>query len=129
MKKLEKQIKKYLTERSWDNLKPGDVAKSISIEAAELLELFQWVNPTKDSVLKDEELLKKIRLELADVFIYALDMAVILNLDTEELVLEKLALAKKKYPAKLFKQKATKGYPGNNEYYKIKEAYREKKSN
>ena len=41
MKKYEKTIKKYLKERGWDNLRPSDVAKSISIEAAELLELFQ----------------------------------------------------------------------------------------
>jgi hypothetical protein len=44
MKNIESAIHKFLVERGWDKLRPSDLAKSISIEAAELLEIFQWVS-------------------------------------------------------------------------------------
>ena len=52
MKKYEKAIKLYLVERGWDELSPADLAKSISIEASELFERFQWTNPTIAEVKK-----------------------------------------------------------------------------
>ena len=60
MQKVQKEIKTYMKERAWDTLRPGDLAKSISIEAAELLENFQWDNPELETVLKDKEKIKKI---------------------------------------------------------------------
>ena len=54
MKKLEQEIKTYLIERGWDNLKPADLAKSISIESAELLELFQWNDLSAEDVRNEE---------------------------------------------------------------------------
>lgn len=101
MKKLESEVLKYLKERNWDSLRPSDIAKSISIESAELLELFQWSSLDIDETLKDKKLMGLIRLELADVFIYSLDMAVLLGLDTEKIVREKLDLVRKKYPARV----------------------------
>src|SRR3989338_9058391 len=62
MKKYEKEIKKHLKERGWDNLRPANLAKSISIEAGELLELFQWTNQSLKDVKKDKakvEIIKK----------------------------------------------------------------------
>jgi len=44
MKKIENKIRNFLKERTWDDLRPSDLAKSIIIEGAELLELFQWEN-------------------------------------------------------------------------------------
>ena len=99
MKDLELTIKKYLEERGWDTLRPADIAKSVSIEAAELLELFQWSNDELDAVKKDEAKIAKIKKELADVLIYALEMSVLLELDTEEIIRAKLEHAAKKYPA------------------------------
>ena len=103
MKKLENEIRQYLIERGWEDLKPSDIAKSISIESAELLELFQWSEMTATELLADLEKLKKVKQELADVFIYALDMSVILNLNTEQIILEKLQAVKDKYPAELIR--------------------------
>lgn len=124
VKNVEKAIKKYLTERSWDRLRPGDVAKSISIESAELLELFQWSNPTLEEVKNNPEKIKEIQKELADVLIYALDMAVLLEVDTEAIIKEKLAYAEKKYPAELMK-KIRKNEPGTEDtYLQIKKKYR-----
>jgi dCTP diphosphatase len=118
MKDLEKDIYKYLEERGWDNLKPSDLAKSISIESAELLELFQWKDMTTEEVKSNPEHFEKVKKELADVFIYALDMAVILKLDSEEIIRSKLDEIKRKYPAETMK-----GDDGSG-YIQIKEDHR-----
>jgi hypothetical protein len=53
MRDLEITILNHLTERGWNHLRPGDIAKSIMIEGAELLEHFQWHNPTLDELQQD----------------------------------------------------------------------------
>lgn len=123
MKKIEDDIRTYLTERNWDNLRPGDLAKSISIEAGELLEIFQWENPSLEAVKGNAEKLQKLRSELADVLIYSIDLAVLLELDTEALILEKLEYVKKKYPKELFQHRSND--PGTEDtYMTIKKEYR-----
>lgn len=124
MKELEKEIAMYLTERGWDTMTPSDMAKSISIEAAELLELFQWDNKSIADTKADEARMNKIRGELADVFIYCLDMAVLLGIDAETIIREKLKHNKKKYPAKEMTQANNKGH---ERYLEIKQQYRDEK--
>lgn len=63
MKELEKEIREYLAERKWDQLRPGDLAKSIAIEAGELLEVFQWDNPSLAEVKGNPERLAEIKKE------------------------------------------------------------------
>jgi NTP pyrophosphatase (non-canonical NTP hydrolase) len=127
MNTIEKEVKKYLKERGWDKLRPGDLAKSIAIESGELLELFQWHNPTLEEVKKDKEKIAVLKKELADVLLYCFDLSVTLGLDTEKIILEKLDHVKKKYPAKLMKNRNGKD-PGNPQdiYWKIKSEYRKK---
>ena len=122
MRGLETTIKKHLEERGWDDLRPGDVAKSIMIEGAELLELFQWDNPTLAETKADAGKLDRIKNEIADVMIYALELAVLLDLDVETIVREKLALVAKKYPAELMRKRDG----ANAEYWRIKKAHRER---
>lgn len=125
MKALEKKIHTHMKERGWENHRPVDVAKSIMIEGAELLEIFQWDNLSLDEVRKNKEKMVEIQKELADVFIYALEMSVILKLDTDKIVREKLAHVAKKYPAKVMKD--IKKNPGTeSEYWRIKKEYRKK---
>lgn len=126
MKTLEKDISKYLKERGWDKLRPGDLAKSIAIESGELLELFQWYNPSLAEVKKDKEKIAEIKKELADVIIFCLDLSVTMGFDTRKIVLEKLEKAKEKYPAKLMKSESKKAYPGSKNYWKIKKEHRKK---
>ena len=128
MKKMEKQITQYLTERGWDNLRPVDVAKSIMIEGAELLELFQWHNATFDEVRADKKKVEEIKKELADILIYAFDMSVLLGLDTEKIMSDKIVAIKKKYPAALMRKNAKKdsGSGEDSEYLRIKKEYRRK---
>lgn len=127
MKKCESEIKEYLEERGWDNLRPADLAKSISIESAELLELFQWTNQTLEEVKNDTEKVEAIKKELADVFLYCFDMSVLLGFDTEEIILNKLKKVKEKYPAHLFKDRDKNVDAGSEDiYWKIKKEHRMK---
>lgn len=128
MKSLECTILSHLKERGWDKLRPVDLAKSIMIEGAELLELFQWSNQSLAEVKIDKAKIEEIKKELADVFIYAIEMSVLLGFDSEKIILKKLRAAQKKYPAKLMKKINHTAEPGNSdEYWKIKMAYRNKK--
>ncbi|HAE36594.1 MAG: Pyrophosphatase [Candidatus Nomurabacteria bacterium GW2011_GWF2_35_66] len=127
MKKYEGEIRQYLEERNWHKLRPGDLAKSIAIESAELLELFQWTNQSLDEVKNDKEKMEQIKKELADVLTYCLDMSVLLEFDTGQIVLDKLEKIKLKYPAHLFKDRGEEIEPGSEEiYWKIKKEHRMK---
>jgi len=77
MKNIESEIKRFLVERGWDKLRPSDLAKSISIEAAELLEVFQWTSLDIEETKRDTQRMEDIKKELADVFIYAIEMAIL----------------------------------------------------
>ncbi|MFA4975698.1 MAG: MazG-like family protein [Candidatus Paceibacterota bacterium] len=126
MKDLEKKIYKHLKERNWHNLRPSDVAKSIMIEGAELLELFQWENLSLEEIKKNKKKIDEVKDELADVLIYAIEMSVLLNLDTEKIINKKLTRVNKKYPAKLMRERTED--PGTeNEYWRIKKEHRKKR--
>ncbi len=85
-----KALRAFVAEREWEQFHtPDNLAKSISIEAAELLELFQWKMPEDSDQVKDE---------LADVLTYCLLLADKYGLDPEEIVLSKLEKTKAKYP-------------------------------
>lgn len=126
MQQYENAIREYLVERGWDQLRPGDLAKSISIEAAELLELFQWSNPSLEDVKADPEKLEAIKKELADVLIYCLDMSVLLDLDAGDIVMNKLEKVREKYPAELFKNKDQEA-GSEDAYWQIKKESRMKR--
>jgi len=118
MSALQESIKKHLEERDWHLYPPGDFAKSICIEAAELLEHFQWSNPTATEVKEDPEKLRKVSREIADVIIFSIEACVVLDIDFEKVAAEKLADAQKKYPAEVVKG------DGLKNYWKIKEEHR-----
>lgn len=86
-----KIIRDFIEERDWDKYhSPSNLAKSISIEAAELLECFQWDDDHYD--------LEHVKEELADVIIYAEQLLDKLNLDMDEIVKEKMVKNAIKYP-------------------------------
>jgi len=125
MRNIEAQVLEYLIERNWNNPRPADIAKSICIEAAELLEIFQWTSLSLTEAKRDGKLMGEIKKELADVFIYAFNMSVLLDLDTEQIIKEKIKQVKKKYPAELMKISKP---DVNPEYLKIKNNYRQDNS-
>ena len=82
----------FSEERDWDQFhSPENLAKSIVIEAGELLEVFQWTDKEKS--------IDKVKEELADVFMYAMLMADRYHLDIDQIINEKLDQNEKKYPA------------------------------
>ncbi len=124
---VEIQVRHYLTERGWDNLRPSDVAKSICIEAAELLEIFQWSSMTLEQTKQDPTKMAQLRVELADVLIYALDMAVLLDIDTEQIIIDKLEKIRQKYPAELMKRANNKEPGTDDTYLQIKQEHRRRR--
>ena len=101
MEELMKEIKEFNEEREWDQFhSPENLAKSISIEAGELLECFQW----NGEEFNREDVLE----ELADVFTYAIQMAMKLEVSPEEIIMKKLEKTKKKYPVEKAKGVSTK---------------------
>ena len=100
MEEVIKQIKEFNEARDWDQFhSPENLAKSISIEAGELLECFQWNN---------EYVLDEVKEELADVINYCLLMADKLGVDPKQIVLDKMEKTAKKYPVEKAKGKSTK---------------------
>lgn len=89
---IKEKYAEFKENRGWEKFhQPKNIAMSISIEASELMELFQWKdNVSIEKVKSDEDLMSKIRDELADVILYSLSMAQRLEIDIEEAVLEKL---------------------------------------
>jgi len=125
---VEKQIRHYLVTRGWDKLRPSDLAKSICIEAAELLEIFQWSSMTLEETKNDAKKMEQLRAELADVLIYALDMAILLDIDTQQIIAAKLEQINQKYPAELMKQAGDKEPGTDDTYLRIKQEHRRKAS-
>lgn len=99
------QILKFRDDRDWKQFhNPKDLAISISLEAAELLEVFQW----SGSDVSDEGRKEKIREELADVVNYCVLMADACGLDLDEIVKEKICVNNEKYPVEKAKGKRDK---------------------
>ncbi len=95
------RIHKFIDERDWSKFhSPANLAKSISIEASELLECFQWSEEEYD--------LEHVKEELADVLIYCHDLLDKLGLDEDTIVNAKMEKNEKKYPVSKSRGNATK---------------------
>ena len=85
------RIKQFTIDRDWEQFhSPCNLAKSISIEANELLECFQWSDTDFN--------IEKVKEELADVIVYCVDMVEKLNLDVDEIINAKMDSNEAKYP-------------------------------
>ena len=101
---LIKLVDDFVAERRWEPFHdPKNLSASIAIEAAELMEHFQWLRSDQlDSVREDPQALKEIRDELADVVAYVLSFASTMNIDVSAALEEKMKQNAFKYPAKRF---------------------------
>ena len=109
LKIITNMIDDFSNQRDWSQFhSPKNLAVSISIEANELLECFQWDNPPADELIKYPQRLQKVKSELADVLNYTLRMCSILDLNPIEIVSQKLQENAKKYPVRLSRGKSTK---------------------
>ena len=101
MEKLMQEIKQFNEERDWDQFhSPENLAKSISIEAGELLECFQWSDEEYD--------LQHVKEELADVLVYSQNLLDKLELDADEIISMKMSQNEAKYPVEKAKGSAVK---------------------
>jgi NTP pyrophosphatase (non-canonical NTP hydrolase) len=99
------RITKFVEERNWDQFHSGEnLAKALIIEAAELLELFQWKHEISN--------LEGLKDELADVFIYAIMLSKKYDLNIEEIITAKLKRNEEKYPV-------SKAYGRSNKYNEL----------
>jgi NTP pyrophosphatase (non-canonical NTP hydrolase) len=99
------RIRKFTEDRDWDQFHtPSNLAKSIAIEAAELLECFQWDNDTYN--------IEHVKEELADVLVYSQNLLDKLGLDADEIVNKKMDQNEAKYPVEKARGK-------NNKYSEL----------
>ena len=90
----------FVAERDWGQFhSPENLAKSISIEAAELLECYQWGDNAEES---------RVREELADVLTYCFLLAQRLGVEPDQIVLEKLSVTREKYPVEKARGRSSK---------------------
>ncbi len=105
---LRQLVNAFIDARDWHQFhSPKNLAMSLAIEAAELMEHFQWIT-TEDSrqIVEQPEQISQVADELADVLCYVLAMANELNLDLSLAVRQKMAKNEQKYPADQFRGRA-----------------------
>ncbi len=98
---LRTQVEAFVTERDWAQFhSPKNLSTAIAIEAAELMEHFQWLTIEESKILVEEGATRgQVIAELADVLIYCLSLANALDVDLSEAIVRKLAQNARKYPA------------------------------
>ena len=106
--KIKKEIKEFVDERDWEQFHtPKNLSMALSVEASELLEIFQWqkADEYKNANEKEKEMIKE---EIADIFYYLVRISEKLDINIEEAFLNKMKKNRKKYPKELVKGKAVK---------------------
>jgi NTP pyrophosphatase (non-canonical NTP hydrolase) len=104
------RLAEFARERNWDQFHtPKNLSMALAAEAAELLEIFQWLTDEQSkAIVDDEKEMALVRQEIADVFIYLTRFADKLGVDIEKAVLDKIAENERKYPVELAKDNAVK---------------------
>lgn len=101
LQELKDLVIAFNKERNWLSYqKPRDISISICLEAAELLELFQWYDKNDKESIKSDNKFSLLIEELADVMIYCLSMANSMNIDISESIIQKIEKNAIKYPVK-----------------------------
>jgi len=99
VERIREELRRFAAERDWDRFHtPKNLAAALSVEAAELLEHFQWLT-AEESANLSEVTLSKVRLEMADVLLYLIRLADKLNVDLMSAATEEIRINAAKYPA------------------------------
>jgi dCTP diphosphatase len=103
--KLALTLRAFAAERDWDQFHtPKNLATSLSVEAAELLELFQWSRGQKGwDEVADPSIRTKVEEELADILLYLIRFADKAEIDLAAIAERKIALNAEKYPPERFR--------------------------
>lgn len=107
---LQEKFRQFARARDWEQFHtPKNIAIALSVEAAELMEHFQWLTDVQSqAIMNKAESAQEVTDELADVFLYLLRLADLLNVDLEQAALQKMQRNAEKYPVHLAKGNATK---------------------
>ncbi len=101
LKELKRLVKTFIQERNWERYHtPKNLAMSISIESAEMMELFQWFTNEEalEKIRSDPKLKLALKDELADVLIYCLSMSNVCEIDLTNAIRKKLKTNEKRFP-------------------------------
>ena len=105
---IQNQLKKFAIERDWEQFHtPKNLAMALSVEASELVEIFQWLN-VEESNSPDQSQIEKVNNEVADIAMYLLRFCSVLGIDLEKVIESKLERNAEKYPVNLSKGNAQK---------------------
>lgn len=105
---LKQRLRQFARERDWEQFhSPKNLSMALIVEAAELVEHFQWLTQEQSQKLPSETL-REVEQEMADVFIYLTRMADLLGVDLMDAARRKIELNAKKYPAHEVRGKADK---------------------
>jgi len=108
LEELKERLRVFVAERDWDQFhSPKNLAMALSVEAAELVELFQWLTEEESATL-DGDRRRRAAEELADVLVYLVRIADRLDIDLLQAAGEKLERNAVKYPAERVRGQARK---------------------
>ena len=107
---LKKLLHDFAVIRDWTKFhNPKNLSMALAVEAGELLEIFQWMSDNHANQVKnDMEIVKKTQHELADIMLYLIRIAALMDINLSEAVLNKIKLNNEKYPVELVKGSAKK---------------------
>lgn len=107
---ISKKLAAFVAERDWDQFhSPKNLAMALSVEASELVEIFQWMTEDQSrKISQDETRRQQLADEIADVFVYLLRIASKADIDIHDATLAKLVKNAKKYPVEKAKGSAKK---------------------
>lgn len=107
---IQQQLRAFAKDRDWEQFHhPKNLAMALAAEAGELLEIFQWLSEAESLAASHDAALKaKTSEELADILLYLMRLADLMQIDLHQAVCNKMAINHKKYPADLVKGSAKK---------------------
>ncbi len=100
LKKYQEKLEQFAKERNWEQFhSPKNLSMALSGEVGELLELFQWLTEEQSKVESlDDDMVSRVKEELADILVYLLRLADKLNIDLEDAIKNKINVNAEKYP-------------------------------
>ncbi len=102
IKEIQKQLSDFADERDWDQFhNPKNLAMALSVEASELVEIFQWLTPEQAEVIMNTDEGEHVQEEMADIMIYLIRMADKLDVDLESAVDDKIIKNGIKHPTEV----------------------------
>jgi len=101
IKSIQQQLEGFANERDWGQFhNPKNLAMALSVEASELVEIFQWLTPEQAEAIMSSSESEHVKEEMADIMIYLIRMADKLNVDLEKAVADKIVKNSAKHPVK-----------------------------